>query len=177
MSYFNLGQCDEDKIIRSLIDPKDLDAEYKNHLTSCIKCVEEGDKLRHELSNIGALARVNCPIQHRTFMISSKVKQGLFIVHPAILALSLFIFAVIWMPSPAQIYKVYTDSIIIEQALSDKSIVKVIRDINEQMYTDIKVDFSENSDSYVNDDFMRFIVPVSIQEDSSGQVNDPVKKY
>ncbi|MBF0472757.1 MAG: hypothetical protein HQK91_13620 [Nitrospirae bacterium] len=172
-----MPHINEDKIIVSIIDINDLSNEDKNHLLSCDICKEARQTLEHELNQINVMARKFLPArQCCNVTLPEKSRQGLFIVHPAIIAFSLLIIAVIWFPSPAKLYKEYTDNLIIEKALADRDIRGVIQELNEQLLTDMRVDFSENPDSYVNEDFMKFIVPVSIQEDSAGQVNDPVKK-
>jgi len=177
----NTQHLNEDNIIRSIIDLNDLSSVDKNHLTTCERCKEERQGLERHLNKINVLAREYLPVRNERLTVVQnfdRYRQGLFIVHPVIIAFCLVAIAVIWLPTPAKLYKEYTDNLIIEKALADKDIRGAIQELNEQLLTDLKVDVSENSDSSencVNEDFIKFIVPVSIQMDSAGQFHDPVK--
>jgi hypothetical protein len=170
-----MNHLNNELIVSSIVDLKDLTIEEQNHLLSCSKCKDESVALKYELNQLGIMASEFAPIPLERINISTNVNQGLFIFHPAIMAFCLLIVIGIWNLSPAKLYKEYTDNIIIEQALADNDIMGVINELEVQLLSDFKVDLTDNiDDSYVNEGFMKFVVPVSIQEDSTGQLDNPV---
>jgi hypothetical protein len=156
----------EDQILLSLVDENDLSDHMKNHLLSCSVCQDKKGVLASDLERLGRMAKDFTPLPRKKPVLSSP-KSHLFgfrlPVYAAGLAMVLII-AFLW----GQAYFTAPSKEMRAQSSSEmKAGLYLIDDIlEESALPEYYLDIAVASYSYLDDEFLEFIAPVEVPDNS-----------
>lgn len=172
----NIGHLDEDQIIVSIVDEKDLPGDQKSHLEACPLCRERREGLMAQLEKVGSMAEALAPRPRGISLPEPRVSWGLSFRWPVVASslASLVIIAAVWglMLFPGS-------QVEIAQGPAEQPIVGMVSidDIlAESALPAYYQDMAPVSFEYFDDAFMDFVVPLEGADDSILE-NTSSKKY
>lgn len=158
----------EDQILLSLVDENDLPGDIKNHLSACPACRHKKTAFVLELDRLGE--------KTKDFTPDSKQKPVLFFRKPWYsfprLPLSAAGFALVLIIVAASILVQFTDSskqmTTRLSAEKEASLLYLVDEIVEEPYLpDPYLDITAASNSYFDDEFVEFVVPLEDRSNSA----------
>jgi hypothetical protein len=156
----------EDQILLSLVDENDLSDHMKNHLLSCSVCQDKKGILEFDLERMGRMAKDFTPLPRKKPVLSLRKSRGFGFrlpVYAAGLAMVLII-AFLW----GQAYFTAPSKQMSAQLWTEAEVgLNLIDDILEESAPpEYYLDIAVASYSYLDDEFLEFIVPVEEPDNS-----------
>jgi len=158
----------EDQVIRSVVDENDLPATVRNHLSTCLVCLGEKKQIEQELSTLGRMAREFAPLPRREVRLPFYKPRSLWSRRPvfAVGFAAVLLIAGIWRYALVTTSQEKMMSQIMWETKKDEQLMAEIYALEEYAPVDVYPDIFAESDVGYFDDFLRFVSPLEVNQNS-----------
>ncbi|MCF8067203.1 MAG: hypothetical protein K9L30_01325 [Desulfobacterales bacterium] len=155
----------EETIIRSLVDKSDLSPEEEVHLNNCPACLGRAELIENELSTFGMLSQRYVPDQGNVFLSETKGTEKnnfrpVFAMAAAVMLLAIFTW---WFTPRTESPEIMSTAQILQEMKEDQQLMAEIDALNTAILSGIYPEDSDDTMSYIDDDFLDFIAPMDIE--------------
>ena len=157
----------EDQVIRSVVDENDLPATVRNHLSTCLVCQGKKQQIEQELSTLGRMASEFAPLPRREVRLPFYKPRSLWSWRPVFVAgfAAVLLIAGIWYALVATSQEKMMSQIMWETK-QDEQLMAEIYALEEYAPVDVYPDVSAEFDAGYFDDFLRFVSPLEVNQNS-----------
>jgi hypothetical protein len=156
----------EDQVIRCVVDENDLPATVRNHLSTCLVCLEKKRQIEQELGALGRMAREFAPLPQREVQLPFHKPRSLWSWRPVFVAgfAAVLLIAGIWwyaLVTPSQEKMM---SQIMRETKKDEQLMAEIYALEEYAPVDVYSDIFAESDVGYFDEFLKFVSPLEVNQ-------------
>ncbi len=158
----------EDQVIRSVVAENDLPATVRNHLSTCLVCQGKKQQIEQELSTLGRMASEFAPLPRREVRLPFYKPRSLWSWRPAFVAgfAAVLLIAGIWWYALVTTSQEKMMSRIMRETKKDEQLMAEIYALEEYAPVDLYPDVSAESDVGYFDEFLRFVSPLEVNQNS-----------
>ncbi|MCP4371803.1 MAG: hypothetical protein GY797_27355 [Deltaproteobacteria bacterium] len=165
MSFKKENHLDEDRQIRAIVYENKLPDAMREHLSLCPRCRNGIKKIKHDLNNLGQTAKRRSPVMHRKISLPIKKPSRIYrLLHDrrisfgAVAATAMVLF-VVWLSIPSPILHEDSLDILAQVSWEDDDFMTEISALTENALPEVYLDIIRDSYSYLDDEFIQFVVP------------------
>ncbi len=158
------------ELIVSVVDENDLTSGNREHLFTCSICKGEKERLEKELKNFGRMAKKFAPLPRKKIILFPETSQNSWLrrpVYAAGFAVALLMIG-LWWYQPVQIPQKNMTAELSLETEKDRQLMTEIFALEDNVLPDSCLFVSEEDYSYLDEEFMDFVIPVAKTQNNNG---------